>query len=833
STGVPTPEVEKNIDGYSKALGIRGIPTSEEFVSAMFTFPVTAAIISNPVSAGIGISKFLALTEAENLIISKAKGWDYKFGAGKGLKELAPEDSNKMTKDILDIVDFIAKGIVIKSTDKGTKAMFDKFTKDVITKYSPSQKVYLSSEKIKDLHLTNPKLATQFENDVYANLEGKAEAVKSAFKQGGVDVEIPAQTITKIADKPYWSKIKSLFNIKPYTKTVIENLAGKWSLHPSGLLTAPATELGAGVSPKQIIGSLIKTGKLGIDVANQIKMMTPEQGMQFVKDLSLANPNIYNKLAPELNKLIPQAGKAEPIPEGGQPPATIDKKNSIFNKPAELAQNVSMRAVNIFDIEAPFKKLKANETGFQIKNYYSNITLAQEQGLDVIKKLNKLNVRPVTSIESNFNVSGKLDYTDVTYLSERPGYFMKLTPEERKIASGAKQLVKYFYKGWESKLKEIELMEEPFPQSFITRANNKISGLRAQLKGTNKPEAKKIIIEEIDKLKEQVARIKAQKLQFVSIPIKTIMSNALTNEEVYKRIMSILPKWDRDTLTVKDLVDAKVLTRKEADIRYIIGEYADRMGKMYAIGKIFKNAEKEGLIKPQVLAPNWLPARIYINGKYVDIPQLRGKRLEPFFSDTITDFFSKDILTLGPIMGTIKMMQFFNPLMMPMYDLWQAAAAGVFLNPIKGAEYFYNGIRDVLKHTDRYWLGYENGLMSKPYAIPYDVFENQFKEAMKGNKIMSTLKKAALPTNWFQMLYTASWHTAWTLDPMIRMMSFNYLLDKGMSPRDAAQLAALFHSDYASVPPATRRTLNKLLFTPTFKIIMGKLYGGMFKGVGK
>ncbi len=835
ATGVPITEIEKNLPVYTKELGVRGVPTSEEFLSAMFAFPVAAAIISNPVSAGIGVAKFMAMTEAENLIISKAKGWDYKFGAGKGLKELAPEDTNQITKDILDIVDFVVKGVVIRATDKNTKAMFDKFTKEVITKYSPSRKVYLSSEKIKDLHLNNPKLATQLEKDVYTNLEGKAEAARTAFKRGGIDVEIPAQTITKIADKPYWAKIKSLFNVKPYTKTVVENIAGKWSLHPAGLLPSPATELGAGITPKQMIGSLIKTGKLGVNIANQLKAMTPEQGVKFIQDLSVASPAIASKLMPELEKLIPTtvAVPEEPIPEGGEPPATVDKQNSIFNKAAKKIEDIATKAIQVVDIQAPFNKLNAKETGFQVKNYYSNIGWGHQRGLDAINKLNKVNVKPVTVEESGFKASGQLDYTDVTYLSERPGYFVKLDPEEKKIASGAKKLSKDFYKFWQDKVTEIGWMEEPFPQSFITRANNKIGGLKKQLKDIKKPEAKQLILNEIDKLTKQVERIKKQNIQFVSIPAKTILSNAETNPEIFQRIFSILPKWDRETITVKDLVDAKVITRKEADIRYIIGEYSDRMGKKYALGKIFETAEKEGLIKPQALVPNWLPARIYINGKYVDIPQLRGKRLEPFFSDTVTDFFSRGVVTLGPIMGTIKMMQFFNPLIMPMYDVWQAAAAGVFLNPIKGAEYIYNGIRDVLKHTDRYYLGFENGLFSKPYAIPYDTFERQFKEVMKGNKLISTLKRAALPTNWLPMLYQASWHTAWTLDPMIRMMSFNYLLNKGMSPRNAAQLAALYHSDYASVPPATRRTLNKIFFTPTFKITMGKLLGGMFKSIGK
>jgi len=51
-----------------------------------------------------------------------------------------------------------------------------------------------------------------------------------------------------------------------------------------------------------------------------------------------------------------------------------------------------------------------------------------------------------------------------------------------------------------------------------------------------------------------------------------------------------------------------------------------------------------------------------------------------------------------------------------------------------------------------------------------------------------------------------------------------------MNDRESGQLAALFHSDYASVPPKTRKTMNKLLFTPTFKITMAKLYLGMLEG---
>jgi len=60
-------------------------------------------------------------------------------------------------------------------------------------------------------------------------------------------------------------------------------------------------------------------------------------------------------------------------------------------------------------------------------------------------------------------------------------------------------------------------------------------------------------------------------------------------------------------------------------------------------------------------------------------------------------------------------------------------------------------------------------------------------------------------------------------------MSYNYLLDLKFSPQEAAQLAASFHGDYASVPPATRKKMNKFLFTPTFEAVMNKVYFKMIK----
>ena len=81
-------------------------------------------------------------------------------------------------------------------------------------------------------------------------------------------------------------------------------------------------------------------------------------------------------------------------------------------------------------------------------------------------------------------------------------------------------------------------------------------------------------------------------------------------------------------------------------------------------------------------------------------------------------------------------------------------------------------------------------------------------------------------------IYSLSWNWAWKGDRLIRLTAYNEMLGRGFEPREAAQIVAKTHGDYAGVPPATRKKANLLFFTPTFQIAMTKLYADNFKGVG-
>jgi len=692
------------------------------------------------------------------------------------------------------------------------RAMIDKYMKGAEIKFSLTKDEYIKAV------------------DIVSKMESKpAELVKE-------EVKFKSEIITPKEAKPaeISKKIGITGRIEPVHYT-------KEAPVPERLLTPEEIGLMAEYGKDDIYQLATGGEKMRVPIGTKTDWMEAlgkGKYMQiFRDDPNLSPPDVVaTRLGiseDELREQITERIRFKPekliSPEG----TVTGQAGSIYIPTMAEVQNLGTKLKSLIDIEAPFKKAGAKETGFQLKNYYSNIGMSHEQALGEINKLNKAGIGNVSAKGSTLKVSGKIDYADLTFATENPTYAAKLTPEERNIIQPASKIITNYYNKWETKLKEIGWMTEPFPQSLVTRSNRKIGNLKASLDNIKGIESRAKVKAEINNLQDKVKRIESQNIKFVSIPAKAILAKAENDPQLNQKLMSIMPHWGRETVTVKDLVNVDILTRQEADARFILGEYSDRIGRKYALGKIFENAEKEGLIASQVEKPDWPTARIYVNGQSVSIPQMRGKRLDPFFSDMITHFFSKDQVTLKGLFGVIKMMQFYNPAIMPMYDVWQSAAAGTFLNPVKGAEYIATGIEDVIKKTDNYWSAYENGTFSKPYVIPYDKWEYQFKEAMKGNKFGEFLKKAALPLNWIPMAYNASWQTAWTLDPMVRMMTFNYLLDKGMTPREAGQMSALFHSDYASVPPATRKALNKVFFTPTFKITMGKLYANMLKGGGK
>jgi hypothetical protein len=504
---------------------------------------------------------------------------------------------------------------------------------------------------------------------------------------------------------------------------------------------------------------------------------------------------------------------------------TEDERGSIILPSREMVSDTVTKLKSFWDVEVPFIKAGASETGFRIKNYYSEIETGLTRGTEVIQ-----------NITSQGRKTGftDTDYAEVTFATESPVYKLKLDSETRNKVEPIVKQVNEFYKTWEGKLKEIGWMEEPFPQSLVSRNNKLIDDYKKRLQTELPKEEADKLHQEIINLQATNQKIKDIDLQFVSVPIRMILEGADT--AVSKHFMSILPHWGRKTLTIKDLVDEGVLTREQADIRNIVAEYSDRMSRKYALGQIFKSAEEDGLIATASEKPEWSE----FNAKIV--PQLKGKVLHPAFNDMLTAYFgvmgNPKGLNVGNLIGITKMMQFYNPLFLPMYDVIQGFAGGAYTskNTPKSIKQALGDMPLTIGKyhkpaSENYIEAMENGLFSTPFTINYKEYTEQVKGILSNQKFRTAVSKFG--KNPVMGLYQLSWDTAWKGDQFVRMITYNHLKNNGMESREAAQIAAKFHGDYASVPPSTRKTLNKVFFTPTFKITMVKAYEEMAKGALK
>ena len=218
-------------------------------------------------------------------------------------------------------------------------------------------------------------------------------------------------------------------------------------------------------------------------------------------------------------------------------------------------------------------------------------------------------------------------------------------------------------------------------------------------------------------------------------------------------------------------------------------------------------------------------------------------------------------------LSAVKMGAFYNPLFLPLYNIQQGVRSMVInpMHPIRTAKAFSKAARDVgglrsvisTKHGEYskdYLEALENGLASKPFGNPFEswrTFADQINNGYdsKGGPIgwagdqfrafasiyrqSSKLGKVTMVEPVLKSMYHASWYMSWQMDELFRMQSYNYLRAYGNTPRESAQLSSKLSGDYASIPQKTRKAMNKIFFTPTFKLATMKLYADMTKAVFK
>ena len=229
---IPITSIDENFSDIIRmpeviqATGIQPGPRLKEMGDTAMKGAIVAGIINNPLAASLAVGGFTLLNEADNYITSKIKGKKYKFGAGeKMLSLLLPEEASEITKDTIDVIDFLGKSAIMGAIYKAAPEYARRLTQMTIEKYNLPQKVYISPEKVKSIFQTGEAISPQ-ETDLIASLGLSKEQWKTALERG-IDIEVPTEKIITITDRPYWEKIKGLFGIKPFTETTRGIYAGK------------------------------------------------------------------------------------------------------------------------------------------------------------------------------------------------------------------------------------------------------------------------------------------------------------------------------------------------------------------------------------------------------------------------------------------------------------------------------------------------------------------------------------------------------------------------------------------------------------------------------
>ena len=642
-----------------------------------------------------------------------------------------------------------------------------------------------------------------------SGVAGYAKHLTSGPEEAVKTIEGIQNVPMKLLKTPAQEKaINTLFKPFEWLKTASNFYGDKVLKHTgSGNLaaaTATAFETGVLFGLPKLKGRLVKAVK----VRNKVAIREAAREIQ-TERLRIAED--------EPKRFAELAKKETELKDVGKPPETTTKPakdttasmlgtEHIYQEIAKTTPKIKefgKSLVDAIDVEAPFKRVEAPDTGRAVKGMFSTRAMHEEFALDFAKE---------TVSKVKFD---KTKSADIALLAEQKN--PKLSPEMQEPVTAVKKHFQDYQKEYKKYGVDID---------FKKRV---VSEIEEQITNTKDPKELKELHKSLHDAKQ---------VEFVHIPSAMWFTDHLSKDPAGGRsILKLLVSQKRKNLSIQDLIKRKIIKKSDVNIVDILASYGRRAGKDLSLLEIVARAKTEGLAAKGKQAG------------FVDAPHsapiLKGHTLHPVLADLIFDMTRSGVAKGGAwsnLMSVTKMTQFYNPLFLPMYDIVQAGMIGTVnpFRPLKTLKYIKEGVGDAWNKTPEYWEAQSNYMSSKPFNNPLTSFKRMTENAKKstvgmvGQRALESITpKGIVTAKALQNIYNTSWHLAWELDKTVRQISYRALKDKGYSPKEAAELAALAHSDYASVPAATRKTLNNVFFTPTFKITMGKFYANMIKNATK
>lgn len=494
-------------------------------------------------------------------------------------------------------------------------------------------------------------------------------------------------------------------------------------------------------------------------------------------------------------------------------------------------------------ITKAFRGINAEKTGFALKTLAGHIITGQELGAQRVKELSVFieKIKNKTPLEIAMICEGSMEAE---------------TQAEKDLKEAYTDMVNMD----EEILKNNNIIKEGFFDRVKTTLESDLVKLNVEKKFLLSPVGKVLpnsqarlaeIDTAINETKDALA--KTQNKQYVPLnPVvlaslernknqdNTENKHFFDNKRRFANFRQIL---GRKTILLKDLVDSGFVQEGDIDIRSTMAYYTAYYNEKLAQKAVIDAAKQDGLLL-KYPAQGFVPV-----SKLLDIPAMKNlyihEALADYFEDNMSVFKykSKADLYISRVLGWVKMKQFINPIFVPANNIFQAAMKGVFFDPKFYKElpgYAKAALEAVKNRNDDYHVMQDLGVFSTIEQNHFSSYKKEINNLINkydgrnstGAKVLLdyAMAKTNNPFSVVEDIYSVAHNVTWTVDKYQRAITYYYFRSKGMSATESAKTTAEAHGDYADVPVSTRRKINKVLFTGTFKIAMTQFYLSSLKG---
>lgn len=370
-----------------------------------------------------------------------------------------------------------------------------------------------------------------------------------------------------------------------------------------------------------------------------------------------------------------------------------------------------------------------------------------------------------------------------------------------------------------------------WPETKIDYLKDKIEDLRAKKIWYKSEKARKNAESKIQEMEKEIQQLKG--VGYVHRVSRKTVKSKFRRAVVGKRISAKPVKFlGRSYNTIDDAKKAGIevgdLTSSVAETIYEIVRITKTTALIDAI-----NSNKSYALPAKKAPSDWetIDTRLF--------PSAQGKKYHPAMADAIEELTYSSYTRADKILKLYdkinvagKFIGFYNPVFMTNYDVqqgWRAAGIDFFKNLPKAWKIWH-------EKGDEYYKMMEGGLFNKviDYKPPIDVIVQQMvDQAEKSYGYRFAQKLADMLIHPIKAIQVFNNKTTWQIDELLRIAARKGIegksVSKGLNEFQVTDLANDFMAAYNKFPKSTKKTMNRIIFTPTYKVSMIRILGKMHK----